>query len=908
MRCTLVAALSVCVLCFCVRSVQAQACRNGCNTHPDVAGLNCVSGLANESGTLAFFSTSGIPACSAAGTYSIQHATRFDAVGTTEITHLCIATVSSSLSAVQIFSAAGSPSQPPAAAPLFQVFTPAINNAGNIVIVDVAPVNAPLQVNGSFWIVVTYNNVMPTTVTQGIAPRTGGKAMLRVGQNCTLCQQCGAPCAAALSTCQTWVDYDNLPIGQYVGNAPRIRPLRFDTPQIFCPSGMPDTYDQTCCDLVCQLDPSCCMNWDPTCFAIAGANCSTQCQGFPPTGTYNEIDACGVSTGSCLNPEVVPCGATIVGTTFNIGGNPDEDWYAIDFATSDAIGLDSINFVFHVTSSSPVDVDVLTVGDPSNCAATQTVWASEFIPSCGFGLFVQGQVTIPPQTTWSERLYIRVRNALGNDPCNLANNKNWYRIFTNTSNCIDIDNDSCATSFTLGCNSVPPHLQGTTIGAAPSNPPACGGATGQPGVWYSFTGNDQFLQLDTCGSDEDMNLAVFIGSCPGGCIASATSNQLGNCVDPDAASLEFLAFAGIQYNVYVSPRTTPGDFTLSTVCVVQTPPNDLCANAQPIPCSGVTFGTTTNATIDNAPICNGIPSAQEGVWYHFVGTGGTATADICDANTTTLHQISVYTGSCAALSCVNATFTDQLGTCAFGPSYAGLSFPTVLGQDYFIHVHANGVTGDFVLNVNCPPPGPPNDDCTNAMGITPGGWVWDNCGATTDGPPEPCGFTGINDSDVWYEFIMPCDGTWLIHVGPAPVDRLVGVYDMCPQAHGTLIACDVQPIGAPVNLSVPGVAGQSYWIRIGSSPGTCSNAPLVITESCSNPCPGDCVTSATFAPPPDGIVDGADLALLLGAWGPCPAGGCCSDTVTSATFAPPPDGVVDGADLAMLLGNWGPCP
>ena len=37
----------------------------------------------------------------------------------------------------------------------------------------------------------------------------------------------------------------------------------------------------------------------------------------------------------------------------------------------------------------------------------------------------------------------------------------------------------------------------------------------------------------------------------------------------------------------------------------------------------------------------------------------------------------------------------------------------------------------------------------------------------------------------------------------------------------------------------------------------------------SDPCPADTVTSATFAPPADGVVDAADLAFLLGAWGPC---------------------------------------
>lgn len=45
-----------------------------------------------------------------------------------------------------------------------------------------------------------------------------------------------------------------------------------------------------------------------------------------------------------------------------------------------------------------------------------------------------------------------------------------------------------------------------------------------------------------------------------------------------------------------------------------------------------------------------------------------------------------------------------------------------------------------------------------------------------------------------------------------------------------------------------------------------------------------------------GAVDAADLAMLLGAWGPS-SGGC--EDLTG-------DGTVDAADLAILLGAWGP--
>lgn len=47
----------------------------------------------------------------------------------------------------------------------------------------------------------------------------------------------------------------------------------------------------------------------------------------------------------------------------------------------------------------------------------------------------------------------------------------------------------------------------------------------------------------------------------------------------------------------------------------------------------------------------------------------------------------------------------------------------------------------------------------------------------------------------------------------------------------------------------------------------------------------------------DGAVDAADLAVLLGAWGRCPAAGCCLGDLDAS-------GVVDAADLALLLGDW----
>jgi len=64
--------------------------------------------------------------------------------------------------------------------------------------------------------------------------------------------------------------------------------------------------------------------------------------------------------------------------------------------------------------------------------------------------------------------------------------------------------------------------------------------------------------------------------------------------------------------------------------------------------------------------------------------------------------------------------------------------------------------------------------------------------------------------------------------------------------------------------------------------------------------PGD--TVSVTVTPSDGVVDGTSVMIehVLGQV-------CIADIVSSATIQPPPDGIVDGADLAYLLGQWGTC-
>jgi hypothetical protein len=66
-----------------------------------------------------------------------------------------------------------------------------------------------------------------------------------------------------------------------------------------------------------------------------------------------------------------------------------------------------------------------------------------------------------------------------------------------------------------------------------------------------------------------------------------------------------------------------------------------------------------------------------------------------------------------------------------------------------------------------------------------------------------------------------------------------------------------------------------------------------VPDSCEvDPCPADVTRN--------GVVDGVDLAAILGAWG--------TDGQNQYDCDIDNDGIVSGTDLAFVLGGWGPCP
>jgi len=121
--------------------------------------------------------------------------------------------------------------------------------------------------------------------------------------------------------------------------------------------------------------------------------------------------------------------------------------------------------------------------------------------------------------------------------------------------------------------------------------------------------------------------------------------------------------------------------------------------------------------------------------------------------------------------------------------------------------------------------------------------------------------------------------------------RVIGNFDPVPTDLGPaqIARPDASPVfGGNVRINARGDIAFSASVTPASSTAVSWGSGIFVIyadEAPANPCDFN----------GDGVVDGADLAVLLGAWGPCKG---CPEDLTG-------DGVVNGADLAVLLAKWG---
>lgn len=246
-------------------------------------------------------------------------------------------------------------------------------------------------------------------------------------------------------------------------------------------------------------------------------------------------------------------------------------------------------------------------------------------------------------------------------------------------------NDDCVNAIPISCAGT---ASGSTVTATLDGPPtSCTGGSVAPDVWYTIVGTGSNITARLCGSAYDTKLDIYTGSC--GALTSVVCND-------DFCGLQsqvtWGSTLGVTYYIRVHGFAgATGAFTLNIICQ---PINDNCSGAININCGQSIAGTNVGATADAAPVCTG--TTNPGVWYTFIGAGGTETVNTC-TGTSFDTKISVYSGTCATLVC-------EGGNDDFCGLQSQVSFVSIAGTRYYVLVHGfGGATGNFTLTRICPP-------------------------------------------------------------------------------------------------------------------------------------------------------------------------------------------------------------
>jgi hypothetical protein len=266
----------------------------------------------------------------------------------------------------------------------------------------------------------------------------------------------------------------------------------------------------------------------------------------------------------------------------------------------------------------------------------------------------------------------------------------------------------------------------------------------------------------------------------------------------------------------------------------QAPVNDLCSGALPLSCGQTVTGSTTSATIDQAPAC-GLSLPRFGVWYTLAGGGDRVTLTTCNTGTNYDTQIGVYSGSCASLVCVAGNNNDP--TCTRSGRYSTVSFTANSGTTYYIWV--TGVIdarGNFTLTSTC---SPANDLCTDARVITCG---QTQTGSTAAATPDfavttTCGTSFTNTAKgVWFSFTAATSGSTEASLCGSGFDTKIGVFTGTCSAL-TCVGGNDDNCGLQSRVTFNATAGTTYLIYVAGFGTASGNYSLTVTCASAPPPP-----------------------------------------------------------------------
>jgi hypothetical protein len=239
----------------------------------------------------------------------------------------------------------------------------------------------------------------------------------------------------------------------------------------------------------------------------------------------------------------------------------------------------------------------------------------------------------------------------------------------------------------------------------------------------------------------------------------------------------------------------------------------------------------------------------------FWASGGTRDTDWYEITVTEATEISLEIYSnipCFAAivdtGCGGIVGTPTSGACPGTTSVCvapGTYYVVALPSEFESFPCGGTIPNDYTLKIGgvaCDATPPANDTCANAAVAVEGPNSFDNTFANTDWGVPSCGVQGAPfTKEVFFTFTPATTGFWAVETcsGSAPFDTGIEIYDGCPDAGGTQIACNDDGAGCAAfasSLVFEGTAGVTYTILVGGWDGATGATELVIAPS-SGACP-----------------------------------------------------------------------
>jgi len=425
--------------------------------------------------------------------------------------------------------------------------------------------------------------------------------------------------------------------------------------------------------------------------------------------------------------------------------------------------------------------------------------------------------------------------------------------------------------------------------------------------WYEFTVDVDSDVTWQVYADIDIVAFLINATCPPAIIgtddAGICPTTVTTCL-PAGTYRAFVAlplFGGVPCGGTLNNYTAVLTATPTKQCGLD---NDQCDGAIEIQTGDTPFSNVGSFTDGPAlpAECDSFGSVTmyNDIWFKWVSdtTGEVAVFTCNQASFDT--RLAAYVGECEALELVGCN--DDSTGCAGFTSRMDLLVDE--GVTYYIRVGSFGATQQGSGTLTIGEGGsttPENDDCTGAFEVFDGVTGINNFNATTGVPQPPaatCTFFGNPNvyNDVWYTYTPTCNGSVTVafcaaNGGSATFDTKLAVWTGPDCDNLTNIACNDDSCGLQSLVTFDAECEQSYYIQFGAYSTVGFGAGnMSIACSGGDKCdpsgiPGDLNG--------DGIVNAADLNILLAAWG-------TDDPIADING----DGIVNAADLNILLSNW----